>query len=142
MAPLLEIDRMRGTEAGGRWVFAPTDARLDAATIRKAVERALEGAVELDARPVRAAVEPGEAALLRVILRRPGARGRRRPGEGAGARPRRQGRRGVRGRRRARRVCREMRTGLVTLRTAARAAARALQGRGLDSRGDRSTRAR
>ena len=75
MAPLLEIDRMRGTEAGGRWVFAPTDARLDGATIRKAVERALEGAVELDARPVRAAVEPGEAAVLRVILRRPGARG-------------------------------------------------------------------
>jgi len=31
----------------------------------------LEGASELDARPVRAAVEPGEAAILRVILRRP-----------------------------------------------------------------------
>jgi hypothetical protein len=74
MAPLLEIDRMRGTEAGGRWVFAPTDAKLDAATIRKAVERALEGATELDARPVRAAVEPGESALVRVILRRPRAR--------------------------------------------------------------------
>jgi hypothetical protein len=76
MAPLLEIDRLRGPEAGGRWVLAPTDAPLDPATIRAAVERAREGAVELDARPVRAAVEPGEAALLRVILRRPGARGR------------------------------------------------------------------
>jgi hypothetical protein len=71
LCPLLEIDRLRGTEAGARWVLAPSDARLDAATVRKAVERALEGASELDARPVRAAVEPGESAILRVILRRP-----------------------------------------------------------------------
>jgi hypothetical protein len=71
LCPLLEIDRLRGTEEGGRWVLAPSDARLDAATIRKAVERALEGASELDARPARAAVEPGEAPILRVILRRP-----------------------------------------------------------------------
>ncbi len=74
MCPLLEIDRMRGTDAGGRWVFAPTDAPLDAGTIRALVGRALEGAVELDARPVRAAVEPGEAPILRVILRRPAPR--------------------------------------------------------------------
>jgi hypothetical protein len=71
LCPLLEIDRLRGTEQGARWVLAPSDASLDAATIRKALERALEGASELDARPVRAAVEPGEAAVLRVILRRP-----------------------------------------------------------------------
>ena len=77
MCPLLEIDRLRGTEEGARWVLAPSDARLDATTIRKAVERAIEGASELDARPVRAAVEPGEAAILRVILRRPAPR----PGE-------------------------------------------------------------
>ena len=74
MCPLLEIDRLRGTEAGARWVLATSDARLDAATIRKAVERALEGAVELDARPVRAAVEAGEAPILRVLLRRPAPR--------------------------------------------------------------------
>ena len=74
LCPLLEIDRLRGTEEGARWVLAPSDARLDAATIRKAVERALEGAAELDARPVRAAVEPGEAPVLRVILRRPAPR--------------------------------------------------------------------
>ncbi|HXK10569.1 MAG TPA: hypothetical protein VMT70_13045 [Vicinamibacteria bacterium] len=74
LCPLLEIDRLRGTEEGARWVLAPSDARLDAATIRKAVERALEGAAELDARPVRAAVEPGEPPVLRVILRRPAPR--------------------------------------------------------------------
>jgi hypothetical protein len=71
LCPILEIDRLRGTEQGARWVLAPSDARLDAATIRKAVERALEGAVELDARFVRAAVEPGDAPTVRVILRRP-----------------------------------------------------------------------
>jgi hypothetical protein len=71
LCPLLEIDRLRGTEQGARWVLAPSDAPLDAATIRKAVERALEGASELEARPARAAVEPGEGAILRVILRRP-----------------------------------------------------------------------
>jgi hypothetical protein len=71
LCPLLEIDRLRGTEEGARWVLAPSDARLDAATLRKAVERALDGAVELEARPVRAVVEAGEAALLRVVLRRP-----------------------------------------------------------------------
>jgi hypothetical protein len=74
MCPLLEIDRLRGTEEGARWVFAPSDARLDTATIRKAVERALEGAVEIDARPIRAAVEAGEAPILRVLLRRPAPR--------------------------------------------------------------------
>jgi hypothetical protein len=74
LCPLLEIDRLRGTEEGARWVLAPSDARLDAGTIRRAVERALEGAVELDARFVRAAVEPGEVPTLRVILRRPAPR--------------------------------------------------------------------
>ena len=74
LCPLLEIDRLRGTEQGARWVLAPSDARLDAGTIRRAVERALEGAVELDAHFVRAAVEPGEAPSVRVILRRPSPR--------------------------------------------------------------------
>jgi hypothetical protein len=69
--PLLEIDRLRGDDAGARWVLAPSDARLDAPTIRAIVERALEGAAELVARPVRATVEPGENAILRVTLERP-----------------------------------------------------------------------
>jgi hypothetical protein len=72
--PLLEVDRLRGDDAGARWVFAPSDARLDAPTIRAIVERALEGAAELVARPVRATVAPGEAAILRVTARRPSPR--------------------------------------------------------------------
>ncbi len=72
--PLLEIDRLRGDEAGARWVLAPSDATLDAATIRALIERALDGAAELDAGPVHASVEPGEVPLVRVALRRPLAR--------------------------------------------------------------------
>lgn len=72
--PLLEIDRLRGEQAGGRWIFATSDAALPAGTIRALVERALTGAVELDARPVHASVEPGEPPAIRVSLRRPRTR--------------------------------------------------------------------
>ncbi|MGE5127184.1 MAG: hypothetical protein ACM3PV_12905 [Betaproteobacteria bacterium] len=75
--PLVEVDRLRGPGQGGRWLFAPSDARLPAETIRAILLRALEGASELDARPVRAAVEPGETAVLRIRVSRPLAR----PGE-------------------------------------------------------------
>jgi hypothetical protein len=69
--PLLEIDRLRGDDAGARWVLSTSDAELDAKTIRAIVERGLEGAVELDAGPVHASLEPGELPLVRVALRRP-----------------------------------------------------------------------
>ena len=73
--PLLEIDRLRGDDAGGRWVLAPSNAELTPAVIRAAIRRALEGSTELAAVPVRATVEPGETPTLRVTRRRPGARG-------------------------------------------------------------------
>jgi hypothetical protein len=69
--PLLEIDRLRGDEAGGRWVFAPCDAALNSSVIHAMVLRALEGAAEIYAVPVRACVEPGELCALRVTRRRP-----------------------------------------------------------------------
>lgn len=69
--PLLEIDRLRGDEAGGRWLFAPCDAALTAPVIRAMLLRALEGAAEIYAVPVRACVEVGELAALRVTRRRP-----------------------------------------------------------------------
>src|SRR5262249_38688003 len=52
-----------------------SDAPLAAATIRACVERALAGAVEVDARPVPACVEPGETPRVRVVVRRPFVRG-------------------------------------------------------------------
>jgi hypothetical protein len=69
--PLVEVDRLRGPGQGGRWLFATSDARLPAGTIHALLLRALEGASELDARPVRAAVEPGETAVLRIRVSRP-----------------------------------------------------------------------
>jgi hypothetical protein len=72
--PLLEVDRLRGDGAGGRWVLAPSDAVLPAAAIREAVERALEGPSQVEARPARASIDPGDAASIRVVVSRPGAR--------------------------------------------------------------------
>lgn len=69
--PLLAIDRLRGADAGGRWVLAPTDAPLDAALIRDVVARALEGAGQVEARPLRATLEPGETGSVRVVVNRP-----------------------------------------------------------------------
>jgi hypothetical protein len=72
--PLLEVDRLRGDGAGGRWVLAPSDATLPASAIREAVERAFEGPSQVEARPVRAAVEPGDTAEIRIVVSRPWAR--------------------------------------------------------------------
>jgi hypothetical protein len=80
--PLLTIDRLRGADAGGRWVLAPSDAGLDPGLIRELVARALEGAGQVEARPIRATVEPGETAELRLVVNRP----KPRPGEAVPAR--------------------------------------------------------
>ncbi|HEV8660765.1 MAG TPA: hypothetical protein VGS96_19335 [Thermoanaerobaculia bacterium] len=58
--PLVEID------ARGRWIFATSDAPLDAAAIRMIVTRALEGPSDLDARPIHASVEIGEIPRIRI----------------------------------------------------------------------------
>ena len=68
--PLLEIDHHRGDAAGARWLLATSDARLDAPIVRAIVSRALEGASELRGQPVRAAIEPGDQAHIRVTQRR------------------------------------------------------------------------
>ena len=64
--PLVEIDRLRGPEAGARWIFAASDAPLDASTIRAIVLRAMEGAEFLDARPVPASIEGNETPRLLI----------------------------------------------------------------------------
>ena len=69
--PLLELDRLRGDDAGGRWVLSPCDAALPAPVIRAMALRALDGATELYAVPVRACVDAGESVALRVTRRRP-----------------------------------------------------------------------
>lgn len=69
--PLVEIDRLRGDDAGARWLFYTGDAALDSETLRALVDRVLEGAVELDARPVHANLQEGETARIRIAQRRP-----------------------------------------------------------------------
>ncbi len=71
--PLLEIDRLLGASAGGRWIFAPSDATLPAPILRALVERALAGAGELSATPVHASVTAGEAPRLLIRWQRPRA---------------------------------------------------------------------
>lgn len=69
--PLLAIDRLRGRDAGGRWVLAPSDAPLEAAAIREMVALAAAGAAQVEARPVRASVGSGETPQVRVVVTRP-----------------------------------------------------------------------
>jgi hypothetical protein len=68
------IDRVRGPGTGGRWMLAPSDAVLDAPFIRDAALRALDGAIDVDARPVRASIAVGDTPQLRVLVQRPAPR--------------------------------------------------------------------
>ncbi|HJT18626.1 MAG TPA: glycoside hydrolase family 9 protein [Thermoanaerobaculia bacterium] len=60
--PIIEIDRIRGTNAGARWIFATSDAPLAAKTIHDIVARALEGASQ----PVKAKFIYDPAALEKL----------------------------------------------------------------------------
>ncbi len=73
--PLLEIDRLQGATAGGRWILEPSDLKLDAAAIRKCVDLALEGASFLEALPVNACVDKGEIPVIRINQMIPGSEG-------------------------------------------------------------------
>lgn len=68
---MIEVDRIRGSEAGGRWIFVTSDAPVEAATIRACAMRALDGASHFEAFPVDAAVDPGGQASIRVNYRKP-----------------------------------------------------------------------
>jgi hypothetical protein len=72
-APIVMVDRLRGAGAGGRWVFAPSDAPHDAATIRRMIQRAREGGGHVEARPIKASIILGDAAEFRVVVTRPKA---------------------------------------------------------------------
>ncbi len=69
--PLLEIDRLRGDGAGGRWIIEPSDLTVDVSLIRFCVQRALQGAVEIEANPFFACVADGELPAIRINLSRP-----------------------------------------------------------------------
>lgn len=73
-APVIEIDRLQGRSAGGRWIFSASNAELSENLINKLIDRALEGAIEFTANPVFASIYKGEVPLIRVNLFRPGNR--------------------------------------------------------------------
>ncbi len=71
--PLVEIDRLRGSARGARWVFATTDAKLEAPLIGAIVGRALAGASELRVIPRHASVVAGAKARVELdVTLRPG----------------------------------------------------------------------
>jgi hypothetical protein len=67
--PLIEIDRLRGPSSGARWVFATTDAKLDAPVVRAIVTRAIAGASEIRVLPRMASIAPSSKAELDVTVR-------------------------------------------------------------------------
>jgi hypothetical protein len=64
--PLVEIDRLRGPETGARWIFATSDAVLDAPTIRAIVTRAMKGAEFFEARPAIASILATETPRIQI----------------------------------------------------------------------------
>jgi hypothetical protein len=73
-APFVEIDRLQGAFAGGRWVLANIQGSLSAAVIRELVERALPGAWEFDVHPSFASYYGSERPSFQLRLLRPRGR--------------------------------------------------------------------
>jgi hypothetical protein len=72
-APIIEIDRLRGPFAGGRWIFVATDGEVSPELEAALRARAAQGATDLAAVPRRASLAAGEAAEFTVERRRPHA---------------------------------------------------------------------
>lgn len=70
-SPLIEIDRLEGNFAGGRWLLLTSDIKPDVDFLRKLVKRGIEGASEIRIFPIPACIEPGESLKIRVVIRRP-----------------------------------------------------------------------
>lgn len=67
----LEVDRLRGRFAGGRWVLAPYEGPRSPALVRALAERALGGPHEFLVRPSSPSVGRNERLSFRVEYRRP-----------------------------------------------------------------------
>jgi hypothetical protein len=70
-APFVQIDRLEGRFAGGRWLLATGDLGVSPRSAAALVARAAEGAAELRVQPRYAGFHPGEPIELTVSLRRP-----------------------------------------------------------------------
>jgi len=70
-APVVQIDRLLGEFAGGRWVFANFNGSIESSAISILVRRASEGASRFEVRTNFASYKPGEIPTLTVELLRP-----------------------------------------------------------------------
>lgn len=70
-APIIEIDRLQGSSAGGRWIFSTSNAKHSISLIKKLIDRALQGAFEFTANPIFASIYNNEIPLIRINLFQP-----------------------------------------------------------------------
>lgn len=70
-APIIQIDRLEGEFAGGRWVLANFSGSVSAAAIARLAEQAALGALEFRVRSEFACYRPGEVPSFSVDLHRP-----------------------------------------------------------------------
>ena len=70
-APIIQIDRLQGEFAGGRWVLANFSGRVSAATIRFLAEQAVQGAYDFRVRSDFAGYRAGETPQFAIDVHRP-----------------------------------------------------------------------
>lgn len=72
-APIVEIDRLIGPFAGGRWIFVTLDGTLGPGPLRLLLERAALGSHRLRVRPGFACYREGETPAIEITVQSPGA---------------------------------------------------------------------
>ena len=70
-APVIQIDRLLGEFAGGRWVFASFSGSIESLAISNLAQTASQGASRLEVRTNFSSYKPGEIPTLIVELLRP-----------------------------------------------------------------------
>jgi hypothetical protein len=70
-APIIQIDRLQGEFAGGRWVLANISGRISAAAVRLLAEQAAQGAFEVRVRSDFACYRADETPEFTIDSRRP-----------------------------------------------------------------------
>jgi hypothetical protein len=70
-APMIQIDRLLGEFAGGRWVFANFSGTIQGSVISQLAQRAVQGASRFEVRTDFASYKSGEIPTLTVELLRP-----------------------------------------------------------------------
>lgn len=65
-APIVQVDRLQGTFAGGRWVFASFKGTIEPETVRRLAQHASEGAISFHVRSEFACYQPGERPSFTV----------------------------------------------------------------------------